>query len=131
MINYASRPGRVQCTVKIRQNLTQAITEAFAIIMPHPWTAHDGVCHRFFLRGLLASLLMIGFAFSASAQDRQPGPARPRAASPAEAPPTLTGKERLGGKWTDEQRIDNCNVPIDKRGTKPRPSTCARASTGS
>jgi hypothetical protein len=24
----------------------------------------------------------------------------------------------------DEQRIDNCNVPIDKRGTKPRPSAC-------
>ena len=37
----------------------------------------------------------------------------------------LTGKERLGPKWTDEQRIDNCKVPIDKRGTKPRPSTCS------
>jgi hypothetical protein len=31
-----------------------------------------------------------------------------------------TGKERLGRKWMDEQRIDNCKVPIDKRGTKPR-----------
>ena len=84
-----------------------------------------------FYRGLLASLLTIGFAFSASAQDRQPGPPGPHAASPAEVLPTLTGKERLGRKWTDEQRIDNCNVPIDKRGTKPRPSTCAHASTGS
>ena len=28
----------------------------------------------------------------------------------------LTGKERLGRKWMDEQRIDNCKVPIDKRG---------------
>ena len=37
---------------------------------------------------------------------------------------TLTGKERLGPKWTDEQRIDNCNVPIDKRGTKPRVILC-------
>ena len=37
---------------------------------------------------------------------------------------TLTGKERLGRKWMDEQRIDNCNVPIGKRGSKPRPSTC-------
>ena len=27
----------------------------------------------------------------------------------------LTGKERLGRKWMDEQRIDNCKVPIDKR----------------
>ncbi|WP_407151305.1 hypothetical protein [Bradyrhizobium sp. ORS 86] len=40
---------------------------------------------------------------------------------------TLTGKERLGRKWTDEQRIDNCNVPPDKRGTKPRPTACRHA----
>jgi hypothetical protein len=38
---------------------------------------------------------------------------------------TLTGKERLGEKWTDEQRVDNCKVPVDKRGAKPRPDTCA------
>jgi hypothetical protein len=38
---------------------------------------------------------------------------------------TLTGKERLGPKWTDEQRIDNCKVPPDKRGTRPRPILCA------
>jgi hypothetical protein len=36
----------------------------------------------------------------------------------------LTGKERLGRKWMDEQRMDNCKVPIDKRGTKPRLDTC-------
>jgi ribosomal protein L27 len=41
----------------------------------------------------------------------------------------LTSKERLGPKWSDEQRIDNCNVPVDKRGIKPRPSACAN--TGS
>jgi hypothetical protein len=84
-----------------------------------------------FYRALLASLLTIGFTFSASAQDRQSSPPRPHEASPGEVPPTLTGKERLGRKWTDEQRIDNCNVPIDKRGTTPRPSTCERPSTGS
>ena len=38
---------------------------------------------------------------------------------------TLTGKERLGPKWTDEQRIDNCNVPVDKRGSKPRSTVCS------
>ena len=38
--------------------------------------------------------------------------------------PGLTGKERLGPKWTDEQRIDNCHVPIDKRGGRPRPDAC-------
>ena len=84
-----------------------------------------------FYRGLLTSLLTIGFTTSASAQDGQLGSPRPQAASPAEVPPTLTGKERLGRKWMDEQRIDNCNVPIDKRGTKLRPSACAGAPTGS
>ena len=42
----------------------------------------------------------------------------------------LTGKERLGKKWMDEQRIDNCNVPADKRGSRPRPSTCPHVPTG-
>jgi hypothetical protein len=45
------------------------------------------------------------------------------------AEPTRTGKERLGDKSTDEQRIDNCNVPIDMRGTRPRPSVCPHVPT--
>jgi hypothetical protein len=69
-------------------------------------------------------LLFIAFVGCAQAQDR----ARDRGATPAAQPqtrrPVLTGKERLGPKWTDEQRIDNCNVPIDKRGARPRPSAC-------
>jgi hypothetical protein len=48
----------------------------------------------------------------------------------AKEPKVLTGKERLSKKWLDEQRIDNCKVPIDKRGTKPRPDTCAHVPTG-
>lgn len=59
----------------------------------------------------------------------QPSPNDDSAASrPAEASlpssPVRTGKERLGEKWTDEQRLDNCKVPADKRGTKPRPEAC-------
>jgi hypothetical protein len=46
------------------------------------------------------------------------------AIAPKITPKPLTGKERLGEKWQDEQRIDNCNVPLDKRGTKPRPEAC-------
>ena len=69
-------------------------------------------------RALLTSLLALGFALSASAQDDR-----------SATTPPLTGKERLGPKWTDEQRIDNCNVPIDKRGTRPRPADCARVMT--
>jgi hypothetical protein len=45
--------------------------------------------------------------------------------APALRAETLTGKERLGPKWTDEQRIDNCKVPPDKRGTRPRPILCS------
>jgi hypothetical protein len=63
----------------------------------------------------------------ASAQDKTPAgdPPAPNAATePLNLPEVLTGKERLGKKWMDEQRIDNCKVPIEKRGTKPRPSSC-------
>jgi hypothetical protein len=50
--------------------------------------------------------------------------------SPAASLPVVrTAKERLGGKWMDEQRVDNCKVPIDKRGTKPRPDACTNVPT--
>jgi hypothetical protein len=90
---------------------------------------------------LLAGLLSIGLAVSASAQksnqeskqeakqDVAAAPVAQRAAPAAGAPRVLTGKERLGPKWTDEQRIDNCKVPVEKRGTKPRPSACTQAAT--
>jgi hypothetical protein len=55
--------------------------------------------------------------------------AAPAGHKQAQAGRTLTGKERLGPKWTDEQRIDNCNVPLDKRGTRARPSLCAEQQT--
>lgn len=32
-----------------------------------------------------------------------------------------SAKERLSDKASDEQRVDNCRVPPEKRGTKPRP----------
>lgn len=48
---------------------------------------------------------------------------------PPPSAPAATAKERLGQKWTDEQRVDNCKVPIDKRGTKPRPDTCPAVSS--
>ena len=32
-----------------------------------------------------------------------------------------TLKERLSDKASDEQRVDNCHVPLDRRGPKPRP----------
>lgn len=41
-----------------------------------------------------------------------------------EVAPTRTGKERLGGKASDEQRVDNCKVPPVLRGPKSRPDEC-------
>ncbi len=80
-------------------------------------------------RQLFFSFFAIFLTLPASAQGRSPvgDPPTPNEATQS---PGLTGKERLGKKWMDEQRIDNCNVPIDKRGTKSRPSTCPSLRTG-
>jgi hypothetical protein len=69
----------------------------------------------------LAALVAIAFTLPAIAQSGRPAPA-----DTATPPQPQTAKERLGRKWTDEQRVDNCNVPPDKRGSKPRPD-CADA----
>jgi hypothetical protein len=75
-------------------------------------------------RALVSLILFSALVPGVNAQGVKPH----RAAAPPETTRSvLTGKERLGRKWTDEQRIDNCNVPIDKRGTKPRPDACSDA----
>jgi hypothetical protein len=75
--------------------------------------------------GLLRLVFFAALAFATlvplQAENGKPAPIH------RHAPAVLTGKERLGPKWTDEQRIDNCNVPVDKRGNKPRPSICTNA----
>lgn len=80
---------------------------------------------RAWYRGLLGGLLVAGLTPAALAQTAHPDQAAPIGMSPS-----LTGKERLGRKWMDEQRIDNCNVPPGKRGTRPRPTSCAHIPTG-
>ena len=73
---------------------------------------------RFFISRVLTSLTCFGIAMCAQAEESE-SVSRPRVSEQR-----LTGKERLGPKWSDEQRIDNCRVPIDKRGTKIRQDTC-------
>ena len=79
---------------------------------------------------LLARACALAFAILSApgfAQDQRP------AGDPKAAPNTidsLTGKERLGRKWMDEQRIDNCKVPADKQGAKPRSSACPHVPMG-
>jgi hypothetical protein len=67
---------------------------------------------------VFAAIVVLG----ASVARAQPAGARP--AKSESSAPVRTGKERLGNKWSDEQRVDNCKVPPDKRGTKPRPDSC-------
>jgi len=86
---------------------------------------------RLIVTAALGPLLIIPAGSSALAQDqtraadRKAAAPTPEATSPSPPLRVLTGKERLGEKWMDEQRIDNCKVPIDKRGTQPRPDTCS------
>jgi hypothetical protein len=43
------------------------------------------------------------------------------AADDTPAPLPKSAKERLSDKASDEQRVNNCRVPLDRRGSKPRP----------
>jgi hypothetical protein len=75
---------------------------------------------------LLAIVIVAQAALSAVAPALAGG-----AEDQVEVAPTRTGKERLGGKASDEQRVDNCKVPPVLRGPKPRPDQCAEeTSTG-
>jgi hypothetical protein len=82
-------------------------------------------------RGLISLFFAVCLSSHALAQGRQPDQTTPNAATAVPAGgPSLTGKERMGRMWMDEQRIDNCNVPIDKRGSRPRSSTCPHIPSG-
>jgi hypothetical protein len=74
------------------------------------------------IQAALGALVFFGVVSGALAQEGKRDPVNATSAKTR----TLTGKERLGPKWTDEQRIDNCRVPAEKRGVKPRPSACPK-----
>ena len=44
---------------------------------------------------------------------------------------TRTSKERLTRKANDEQRVDNCKVPVELRGPTPRPGCPGEQSASS
>ena len=75
---------------------------------------------------LLAALILAPVKVAAQAVSPAIPTAKPvAAATQAKTPALLTLKERLGAKWKDEQRVDNCKVPPEKRGPKPRSASCA------
>jgi hypothetical protein len=65
---------------------------------------------------LLAMQVTLASAGGAADAKRETGDAAP--------PPVRTGKERLSSKASDDQRVDNCKVPLELRGSRPRPDEC-------
>jgi hypothetical protein len=59
--------------------------------------------------------VQIGLAWADGGSGAKPATAEARVT------PTRTVKERLSSKASDEQRVDNCKVPPEARGPKPRP----------
>ncbi len=68
-----------------------------------------------------AAMLALLVALPAVAAEPQ-RPSAPQA-PPRPVPPPLTAKERLSGKASDEQRVDDCKVPAGRR-THERPVGC-------
>jgi len=77
------------------------------------------------LRSLtLALILPLVLTQGVAAQTVKPTGDTVAASAAAPKSDSLTLKERLGAKWKDDQRVDNCKVPPEKRGTKPRSDSC-------
>jgi len=73
---------------------------------------------------LLLSGTLVLAPLLAPAAERGPDPPPVPAAGSGEGAEGKTLKERLSDKASDEQRVDNCGVPRDRRGARPRPD-CA------
>jgi hypothetical protein len=75
----------------------------------------------------IAALSGVAIAFNSAPgfaqSDAKPPPAPASTQGQTTARPQ-TLKERLSDKASDEQRIDDCKVPADRRGAKPRPDKC-------
>jgi hypothetical protein len=68
-----------------------------------------------------AAVVAALFATGAMAADR-PEADTPR--PPTAAPHGDTLKERLSDKASDQQRVDDCHVPPERRGPQKRPTDC-------
>lgn len=83
-------------------------------------------------RGFLKKMTALAGAVAAAGATAIAGPSltfAQTAAAPTGGPLPLPGrtievkslKERLSDKASDEQRVDNCRVPLERRGSTPRP----------
>jgi hypothetical protein len=71
----------------------------------------------------ISALLGIALALSAAQAGAQVPRDMIRAAGTG---PAATGKERLSDKASDNQRVNDCRVPPEKRGPIQRPTECAQ-----
>ena len=68
---------------------------------------------------------VLGVWIAASAM--QAGAQVQRGTMMADATPApMTAKERLSDKASDNQRVNDCNVPPEKRGPVKRPTECTQ-----
>jgi hypothetical protein len=76
--------------------------------------------------GIVTASILGAFAAAPLAADEPAPTVAPATQPPTEqAPvPVKTGKERLSSKASDEQRVDNCKVPPELRGTAVRSDAC-------
>jgi hypothetical protein len=74
------------------------------------------------MKQIFAVLAVFWIAASAVQADAQLQREIAMAATTAAA----TGKERLGDKASDNQRVNDCRVPPEKRGPIRRPTECAQ-----
>jgi len=116
---------RVAARISLLSNRVQLMFRSGA-------TFYGAIHMRPLIYGTVGALLAICLVPTVDAQETFRQSSRPEQPAPngAGSPATLTGKERLGRKWMDEQRIDNCNVPVDKRGSKARPGVCPHVPMG-
>lgn len=89
-----------------------------------PACSHAAIRRAAIALGLLLGCASMAAPAAVAAEPERPAPALATAAAPPSPPATArTGKERMGGKAMDEQRLDDCKVPPERR-TRPRPTAC-------
>jgi len=81
------------------------------------------------MSSLLVRVIALALAIQVASASTAVTPCKAQDAKQFQPEPTRTGKERLGGKASDEQRTDNCRVPLELRGPKPRPDDCPDAAS--
>ncbi len=77
----------------------------------------------------LVSSVLLALALSLRAAVGHGQAANGSTAEQGRSPAAETLKERLSDKASDDQRVNNCKVPKEKRGTKPRLEECAPGQT--